>query len=391
MVLVTGGQWWNRVAGARRPMGSPSVIFLDERRWDSFNQLASQLRLAGVRTVRLTTERGMRSQATSLLVFDRHVVLSDGDDDATVRTVLAEEDVLDIQFVETLGHLVRRGIDLLANDVASEVVQRLVVSDKLRMSHAFTAAGVRTPPVAGVAGATPEDIADRFGLPVVVKPRIGSGQHVTIARDLATLRAAMGDREVGPDGLYAEQHVEGCKFNFAASVSNAGSEQELAYLVVRWKQPVGQATEVETVDDDQLVAIGRAAIEAAGCTGLINMDIIRDAQGRDWLVDFNARAFGGAANFLSAGIDVSEGYLRAIGRRSAPPTSRVPEPNVRVAIFPESLRELVDSGSVGGAVIAFLRASLPYLRWLGLRYWLSVALRTPDALITSAKARLRSA
>jgi predicted ATP-grasp superfamily ATP-dependent carboligase len=131
--------------------------------------------------------------------------------------------------------------------------------------------------------------------------------------------------------------------------------------------------------------LARKAIEVVGCTGLVNMDVIRDKDGHDWLIDFNARAFGGSASFLSAGIDISEGYLRAIGQRTTPPTCTSPTAGVRIRVFPTCVEDVIDSGSITRTALAFIRDSFPYLGWLGFRYWLSEALLTADAVRLARK------
>ncbi len=185
------------------------------------------------------------------------------------------------------------------------------------------------------------------------------------------------------EDLFYEQYVDGTKLDYAAVVSPIGIEQELAYKVTRWRQPAGRASEVETIDDPQLVAFGRRALDVVGCTGLVNMDVIRDQQGVDWLIDFNARAFGGSGSFLAADIDTSEGYLRAIGLRTRPPTRTSPTSGVRILVFPTCLDDVIDTGSIPRTVLAFTRYSARYLRWLGLRYWLSEAFLTADSLRVS--------
>ena len=183
-----------------------------------------------------------------------------------------------------------------------------------------------------------------------------------------------------PETLFYEQYVRGTKLNYAAVVSPTGIEQELVYRVTRWQQPVGRASEVETIDDAQLVAFGRRALDFVGCTGLVNMDVIRDEQDLDWLIDFNARAFGGSGSFRAAGIDTCEGYLRAIGQRSAPPERTSPAPGVHVRVFPTCLDDVIESGHITRTALAFMRDSRPFLGWLGFRYWLSEALLTADAV-----------
>ena len=129
-----------------------------------------------------------------------------------------------------------------------------------------------------------------------------------------------------------------------------------------------------------LVALARRALEVVGCTGLVNMDVIRDEHGLDWLIDFNARAFGGSGSFLAAGIDTSEGYLQAIGQRTAAPKRTKPVVGVSFRVFPTCLEDVFESGSIPRTMLAFARDSSPYLRWLGVRYWLSEAFLTADSL-----------
>jgi len=370
----------------RRPQGTPSVVFLDDCRWNAFHQLAPRLRRAGVRTIRVSTESRRKTRIASRLLFDKYAILADESDVEVLREIMAGEDVVDIQFAESLGDLVAKNADLLRPDVAKQVGRRISVVDKFVAAGLFAAAGVRTPEVVPVADATPAEMAERFGFPIVVKERVGyGGERVSIIRDLETLGAATSGDDGSTGDLFYEQYVDGTKLDYAAVVSSTGIEQELAYHVTRWRQPVGRASEVETIEDDQLVAFGRRALEVVGCTGLVNMDVIRDDKGVDWLIDFNARAFGGSGSFLAAGIDTSEGYLRAIGLRTIPPTRTSPVIGVRIRVFPTCLEDVISSGSIPRTALAFLRASAPYLGWLGLRYWLSEAFLTADSLRRSRR------
>jgi hypothetical protein len=338
-----------------------------------------------VRTIRVSTEERRKTRIASWLLFDRYAILSDGSDAAALREILADENVVDIQFAESLGELVRAHAERLRADVAEQVGRRLRVADKLAASRMFSEAGVRTPAAVRVADASPAEIAGRFGFPVVVKERVGyGGERVKICHDIDDLVAAAsgcGD----PGDMFYEQYVDGTKFDHAGVVSAAGFDQELAYRVPRWRDPVGGASEVETIQDPQLTALARKAIEVVGCTGLVHIDVIRDKDGLDWLIDFNARAFGGSASFLGAGLDISEGYLRAIGQRTTPPTRTSPIPGVRIRVFPTCVEDVIDSGSITGTARVFIRDSFPYLRWLGFRYWLSEALLTADAVRLARK------
>lgn len=368
------------LAVTRRGRCGPCVIFIDDSRWAAFHQLAPLLRRAGVRTVRVSVGDAGGSRAASRLIYDRCEVLRDHDDVAAFRAILADEHVIDIQYVEALGGLVAAARDLLDATVAAHLDMRLAIQDKLFAAELFAAAGVRTPAVVHVDDAGPEEIAERFGFPVVVKDRIGSaGTNVVIADDLETLTLAAGPPEASGRERYYEQFVDGEKLNYAAAVTAAGPQQELGYRVIRWLMPAGTASEVETISDTQLMDVGRRAVEVARCTGLMNMDVIRDREGRDWVIDFNARAFGGAMCFRWAGIDLSEGYLASLGRRSAPVGRRTASAGVRFPVFPTCLGGVLAGTSRRRVAAAFLREARPYWRWLGARYWFSEALAIADA------------
>lgn len=364
----------------RHRRASASVLFLDDSRWATFHQLAPLLRRAGVRTIRVSVGPQAGSSTVSRLVYDRCEVLTGPTDIAGLRAILAREHVVDVQFVEVLGGLVRASLDLLEDDVAEQLRLRLTIQDKLGAAQLFADAGVRTPSVIPVAAATPGEVAASFGFPVVVKDRIGSaGTNVVIAHDLETLAAAAGPADSAGERYY-EQFVAGDKLNYAAAAGLDGLEQELAYRVIRWLPPAGTALEIQTIRDPQLEEFGRRATEVAGCTGLVNMDVIRDRDGRDWLIDFNARAFGGAVAFRWAGIDISQGYLRSLGYRSEPVVAVTALADVRFPVFPTCLGDAVQTGKLTRTATAFLRDARPYARWVGLGYWCSEALATAGAL-----------
>jgi hypothetical protein len=295
--------------------------------------------------------------------------------------VLAGENVVDVQFAESFCPTVGALAALLAPSVAERVGRRLQMMDKLVAGGRFSAAGVRTPAVLAFADTSAQDAADRFGFPLVVKDRVGfGGERVAIAHDLDELAGETtpwGSREAD---LFYEEFVTGTKLNYGAVVGDAGIEQELAYRITEWNRPVGRATEIEILDDPQLVAFGRRAVEASGCTGFVNMDVIRDGDGVDWLIDFNARAFGGSGSFMTVGIDISEGYLRVIGARTDPPVHAHAPAGARIRVFPTCLDPVIATGKRARTAAAYVRGSVPYLRWLGLGYWLSEAVHTADSV-----------
>jgi len=364
-----------------RPLGTPCVIFLDDHRWATFNQLSPLLRRAGVRTVRITTMVQARSKITSRLLYDRFEVLPVTHTVEALRRIIVSENVVDIQFVESLKGTVDLILIYLETTVANRVERRLSMTDKFAASRLLSGAGIRTPAVLAFADATPEEAKAKFGLPLVVKERTGGGGgSVVIAHDDVTLRSAAAAHESNPEETYYEEFIAGEKLNYGAAFSVERLEQELSYRITRWEQPVGTAMEVEVIWDEQLACFGRSAVRVSGCTGLINMDFVRDSQGQDWLVDFNARTFAGVASFRGAAIDLSQGYLRSLGLRIVPPEVVRPSASAKIRIFPTCLSPNIESGRITQTVVAYLFEARQYARWLGVRYWLSEALTTADAL-----------
>jgi hypothetical protein len=355
------------------PATAPTVLFVDDSHWHAFMQLSPLLRRQGVRTIRITTEVRTASHVTSSLLFDRHLVVDRSSVPHALAAFLSSENVVDVQFVETVRDLVVDALDMMPPEVGDAITRRLWMMDKMAASASFERSGIRVPATTALLGATPESIIDQYGLPVVVKGRVGcNGDQVLIVDDLEALHDVLA-RLRDPESYFCEQYVTGEKLGYAAAVGSDGIAQELTYRVTKWRQPVGSAEEAVTIDDAALAALGRRAVAAARCTGLVNLDVIRDAEGHDWLIDFNPRAFGGLASFVAAGLDLSEGYLSVIGERRSPPTTRGPVVGERVRIFPTCMAEATEGGGLVTTASTYLREARPYLRWLGLRYWLAEA------------------
>ncbi len=383
---MTGAAGRRRAVWRRRPRGTPSVLFVDDSHWFAFTQLSPLLRRKGVRTIRITTEVRIASRIVSALLFDRHVVVASGRLVATLQGVLRSECVADIQFVEALSGPIGDALRCLGGEMADAAEGRLAAMDKVSLSRRLAASGVRVPAIVPMTDMSVPTVAHALGFPVVVKPRVGSsGDQIRIAHDLPALERAVTACGEHPERYFFEQYVDGEKYNYGAAASAAGIEQELTYRVTAWRQPTGAASEIETVNDGQLAAFGRRTLEIVGCSGLINIDVVRDHLGLDWLIDFNPRVFGGSASFLGAGLDISEGYLKAIGLSQSSPACRSPAAGISIRIFPTCLGEIITSGDLARTAVAFWRESKRFLGWLGLRYWLVEALVTTYAVVGAAR------
>lgn len=89
-------------------------------------------------------------------------------------------------------------------------------------------------------------------------------------------------------------------------------------------------------------------------------------QARDgelFFIDMSTRVWGNFLSWANAGLDFTEGYFYAIGANSTPPTTKRPQPEHAVAIFPAGeerrrAHRLVDDRHARGlARLQLLRAS----------------------------------
>lgn len=372
-----------KMPSAARPK---TVVFVDDGRMSTFYQFAARLRKLGTRVVRITTVNDAQSLMASKLVFDRSVTLPAQGVAEAIRSEFAKENVVDVQFVETLKDIVSAGLPVLAPAVATMVQRRIQVMDKEYAGNMFAAAGVATPPRALFSEMDARTFAEHNGFPIVIKDRTGyGGIHVTIVETLDELDAMAGPY-AGIETAYLEKYIEGDKVNFGAVLGFDGLLQGLCYKTLDWVRPVGPSSVVEVYEDAALSAAGRRAVEAVGVPGLVNVNFMLDVDGGLWAIDLNARVFGGLAAYLACGIDLTSAYMSALGMLPSV-AARVPSHPITLMVFPTSLSELVERGQIGPLLKEFRKESTPYWKWLGPRYMLSELLATFSALSNARRRR----
>lgn len=157
----------------------PAVLFVDEDGWDCFFQLASGLRRAGFRTIRVTTSAP--SRAASLLCFNRTVRLGSSSDLVSLSEILEGDDVVDVQVVEALAIQTYEGLAAVPNvEFSANWARRMDVVDKLVVSRRLRAAGFCVPDVVPAPVASAQDVIEELGLPVGTSP--GSQAVVEVRR-----------------------------------------------------------------------------------------------------------------------------------------------------------------------------------------------------------------
>jgi ATP-grasp domain len=236
-------------------------------------------------------------------------------------------------------------------------------------------------------------------LPILRKPRTGSsGDGMSILRSFEELEALMA---MGPasDEYFFEQFVEGRQLQFGGVFADDGDGVVVVYETVQRQGAFGPSSEIRMIDDPALERAGREAVVALGITGMMNINVIRDADGRDWIHDVNPRVFGTFMAFRGAGVDILQAYVdwirrssqvassaptpigsprgrqapvaspRAAGRKmeESPSTSRVVD-GASLLSFPGAFRANADDDHRAYGLFPFLRTAASYRRWIGPRY-----------------------
>ena len=243
--------------------------------------------------------------------------------------------------------------------------QRAAGTDKLLVSQRLREVGLDVPRVLSGLDADAGRIVRELGLPVVRKLRVGSGgEGMSIVDAREELDALLAE---GPpsDRYFFEQFIEGAELQIGG-VFGGRENVVVTYETLQRRGAHQPACRIRVIDDPGLEETGRAVAEALGISGFMNVNLIRDADGREWIHDVNPRVFGSFMAFRRVGVDfqrrtsVGSSMLLAVAPVS-PRTVRAsrsfPPPTGR------SYRWAGRAPSPGSCRVAY-----PYVRWAGLRY-----------------------
>ncbi len=348
-----------------RRAGRPAVLFVDEFGWDCFFQLAAGVRRAGIRAVRVTLEPP--SRIASALCFDRTIRLAGVSELACLGELLGEEEIVDVQVVESLAAATFAGLNAGPDGPGlRRLERRSVAADKVVVADVLARSGFSVPRTVP-AGTAVDQVAGSLSFPLVHKRRMGSGgQGVSVVRTPDELADRLAVRRDGDDHFF-EEFVEGRALQFAGVVDEQGRSLAVTYETLRRKSELGPASEIVSIDDPVLARTGLGVATALGLSGMVNINVIRDAKGRDWVHDVNPRVWGSFVAFRAAGVDFLSAYLDWLHDR---PLSgrRGGAPGVRMDVFPAAVRAVDGSPGAPRTTWRYLRRATPYLRWLGPRY-----------------------
>lgn len=179
----------------------------------------------------------------------------------------------------------------------SGVLGSALAMDKIRAKRVWQSLGLPTPDfVALPRGADVRAAAGRIGLPLIVKPACeGSSVGVTWVFKEADLEAAVELAAQYPGDLLVEALVEGDEM----TVGILGREVLPSIHIV----PKGMVYDfnakyvaedtrylcpgLEGEAEQELRALALAAFDALDCSGWGRVDVMRDRQGRNWLLEVN--------------------------------------------------------------------------------------------------------
>ena len=298
---------------ARHP--KPAVVFIDDGPWENFFHLAAALRKSGTRTVRVTV--GPEGWQPDHLLFNRTVTLPVRPDASGLAEVLSTEYVADVQAAENLATTTYAALSLLPTSRRSDLwAGRSDLLDKFRVGPVLRDIGLRTPDTLPASVSGRKAVAE-LSLPIVLKRRVGaSGVDVRIIESLGELEEALAQIEC-LDEWFFERFVSGGSMVCAGCVGDDGIELIATYEVLKRKYPLGPSSEVHFQDDAIVTETGVQLMSALKVRGFICFDIIRDAEGTDWIHDVNTRIFGGFST-------CSDCWVRFLGGVSA--LSHWPQP-----------------------------------------------------------------
>jgi carbamoyl-phosphate synthase large subunit len=132
-----------------------------------------------------------------------------------------------------------------------------------------------------------------FDLPVLVKPRVGSGSRGVRRVDSWDDLGAIRDRS-----LLVQAHLPGPEYSLDVLASSTG---EVRAVVPR---DSGIAITSRTVHDEELEAMGARAVETVGITGVANVQVMRDAAGTPRLIEINPRFPGTMPLTVASGVNM---------------------------------------------------------------------------------------
>lgn len=354
-----------------RQANERSVVFVDDGAlWHSFQQVAALVRRHGYRTVRITTaETGRIARLVDRLLYNDAVYLTDPAALARLPELVEPFRPARLCVADTLlDAITDDAIDRLPLDIAAGLRVQRRLSDKTAAGALAVERGALVPDQ--LPGSVPAaDAVEQLGLPIVVKANYGAaGSGVRIVHTVAAAEQAAAGMGAAHD-FFFQRFVAGQILSYGAMVADEGIVQEMTYQGIdSSSNPTGAPLGYEVIDDPAFAEIGRSVCRSVGTRGPINLQAIRDDDGRHWVIDLNIRPFGGMLNYDQNHIDTAAGYLFSAQLAADRPVHRTPPTGMRISEFPIDAEELARNGRYGPALNVYLRRSPSFVRLLHVNY-----------------------
>ena len=180
----------------------------------------------------------------------------------------------------------------------SGVLASALGMDKQRTKLVWQALGLPTPESVMLGPeADWSAVVERLGLPLIVKPvHEGSTLGISIVDSRDALEAAYHDAARFDARVMAERFIAGEEYTVSmlagdvlpairVEVPSGFYDYEAKYLSndTRYHLPCG----LSAVEEAELAALCRSAFEGIGAQGWGRVDVMRDAEGRFWLIEVN--------------------------------------------------------------------------------------------------------
>lgn len=185
-----------------------------------------------------------------------------------------------------------------------------IALDKWNMFRALCNWGVPTPrTVLGLEGALQVLGDGALRMPVVVKPRSGSGSmHIRIVESVDELRWACEDAGFGrPENAVVQERIEGIEYGLDV-VNNLTGIYECTLAKRKLGMRAGETDRAITVIDDGLERIGKRLGERLQHLGCLDVDVLVTEQ-ESFVIDMNPRFGGGYPFSHLAGADIPAAYV----------------------------------------------------------------------------------
>ena len=230
------------------PIGTPSVLFVDDGCWDSFFLLAAGIKRAGIRTIRITN--APRTRGASLLLFDRTVHFEDRAALIDLAEMIDGEHIVDVQMTESVAGALGQGIlKMPETRHTREWFRRVAVMDKLFVEERLRELGLFAPAVLHGPELDASQIIRQLGLPVVHKTRTGSGgEGVSIITSCQELEALLTGGHHS-DETFFEQYIEGRQLQFGGIFGYGDCDAVVTFETLERREALAPASQIRLVEE----------------------------------------------------------------------------------------------------------------------------------------------